>query len=349
MSKPPIPAAPVPVQKRRGTARARMTSPAAESCQIGTLAGFLAHGAKPRQHSGMRPFVPGVLAVTCVLGVAHAEPDSLDDLLGPREIAVGEAMRAGATGATAIGLNPAGLPLNRELVFEGGYGYRGSDSASLVGVSACDSTNAVPGCFFYSYAGSSPELGGMAMTRTAHIAGSSLSRQLVPRILIGATTKYFRFDSNVMAEEKKSGISFDLGATVRLTDQINLGLSGQNLWGTEDSSHFPRAIGGGVFARPIPTFALSFDSRWKTDGSGARYGGGAELFLRSSQMGYPLRVGALHDNELGASYITGGIGIANIKWGIDIAARREIKGGDETLVLASMRFYGPRMPTPGVQ
>ncbi|MBA3456689.1 MAG: hypothetical protein H0T42_26605 [Deltaproteobacteria bacterium] len=297
----------------------------------------------------MRSFVACVVVVTSVLGVAHAEPDSLDDLLGPREIAVGEAMRASATGATAIGLNPAGLPLNRELVFEGGYGYRQSDSASLIGVSACDSTNAVPGCFFYSYAGSNPELGGMAMSRTTHIAGSSLSRQITPRVMIGTTTKYFRFDSNVMSEEKKSGFSFDLGATIRLTELINLGVSGQNLWGTEDSTQFPKAVGGGVLARPIPIFALSFDSRWKTDGAGARYGGGAELFLRSASYGFPIRAGAIHDNELAATYVTGGIGIANIKWGIDLAARREVKGGNETMMIASMRFYGPRMPAPGVQ
>src|SRR5689334_21359375 len=119
----------------------------------------------------MRSLAPGILAVTCLLGSAHAEPDSLDDLLGPREIAVGEAMRGGATGASAIGMNPGGLPLNRELVFEGGYGYRASDSASLIGVSACDSTNALPGCFFYDYAGSSPELGGMSMSRTTHVLG----------------------------------------------------------------------------------------------------------------------------------------------------------------------------------
>ena len=78
-------------------------------------------------------------------------------------------------------------------------------------------------------------------------------------------------------------------------------------------------------------------------------GGGAELFMRSASYGFPIRAGALRDNELGSTYVTGGIGIANIKWGIDIAARREVKGGDETLLLASMRFYGPRMPAPGVQ
>src|SRR3970282_1276327 len=112
--------------------------------------------------------------------------------------------RGGAAGASAIGLNPAGLPLNRELVFEGGYGYRPSDSASLIGVSACDSTNAVPGCFFYSYAGPDPVFEGMEMSRTTHIAGSSLSRQISPRVMFGSTSKYFRFDSNVMDEKKKS-------------------------------------------------------------------------------------------------------------------------------------------------
>lgn len=282
----------------------------------------------------------------CLLGSAHAEPDSLDDQLGPREIAVGEAMRGGATGATAIGLNPAGLPLNRELVFEGGYGYRLSDSASLIGVSACDSTNAVPGCFFYSYAGSSPELGGMELSRTTHIAGTSLSRLLVPRILVGMTAKYFRFSSNVMDEPDAKGFSFDLGATVRVTDMINIGVVGKNLWGSEDSVQFPRALGGGILARPIPTLAVSFDSRWKTNGDGARFGGGAELFVRGGRLGFPIRAGALHDNGLDSTYVTGGVGVANLKWTFDVAARREVKGGDETVVLASIRFFGPRLPAP---
>jgi hypothetical protein len=298
----------------------------------------------------MRSVLVGILLVALGGVASEASADSLQDLLGPREIAVGEAMRGGATGASAIGMNPAGLPLNRELVFEGGYGYRASDSASIVGVSACDSTNAAPGCFFYDYAGSSPELEGMSGTRTSHIAGLSLSRALVPRISIGATAKYYRFSEQMdgMDEAKEKGFSFDLGATVRVTELINLGVSGQNLWG-DDSTQFPRAIGGGVLARPIETLSLSFDSRWKTDGKGARYGGGGELFIRAGNNGFPIRLGGLHDSELGSSYVTGGIGLANIKWGIDIAARRGVSGSDETLVLASMRFYGPRLPAPTIQ
>ncbi|MBA3393106.1 MAG: hypothetical protein H0T89_10700 [Deltaproteobacteria bacterium] len=298
----------------------------------------------------MRSIVPAVLTVTSLLGSARAETDSLDDMLGPREIAVGDAMRGGATGASAIGLNPAGLPLNRELVFEGGYGYREADDASLINVSACDSTNAMPGCFFYDYAGSNPELEGMTGSRRTHVAGMALSKQILPRVMLGTTTKYYDFESDMTGETSHSGFVFDLGGTVRLTEMINFGVAAQNLFASEKSPHFPRAVGGGFHARPMDLLAVSFDARWRLDGDQQqiRYGGGAELFLRGSrgQTGYPVRIGGLRDNGLGTSYVTGGIGMANLKWSIDIGARREVKGGDDTLILASMRFYGPRMAAP---
>ena len=76
-----------------------------------------------------------------------------------------------------------------------------------------------------------------------------------------------------------------------------------------------------------------------------------ELFLHGNggQSGFPLRAGALHDDGLGATYLSAGLGYAALGWGIDIAGRREVKGGDENLIIASMRFFGPRMPAPGVE
>jgi hypothetical protein len=277
-----------------------------------------------------------------------ASADGLADQLGPREIGVGEAMRGGATGASAIGLNPAGLPLNRELVFEGGYGYRASDSASLVGVSACDSTNLMPGCFFYGYAGASPELDGMTGSRRTHVGGLAISRQFLPRVLIGTTTKYYDFESTMTGEKDASGFAFDLGATIRMTSMINVGVAAQNLWASEESSQFPRTFGGGVYARPLPTVSLSFDMKYNLDAenTAARYGGGLEWFIRSKQNGYPIRFGAVRDNGLEATYISGGLGMATLKFGLDIGARRQVKNGDETLILASMRFFGPRMSAP---
>ncbi len=297
------------------------------------------------------------LGVAAALAPALAAADSLDDFLGPREIAVGEAMRGGATGMTGVGLNPAGIPLNRELVFEGGYGYRGSDSASLLGVSACDSTNEMPGCFFYQYAGSSPDLvsdlADMDASRRTHVGGLSLARTLVPRIMVGATAKYFNHASSAMGELAESGFAVDAGGTVRVTEMINLGVSGQNLARTADSAQFPRAVGGGIHARPLPILAIGFDARWRLEGAqqAARYGGGAELFLRGGggSIGFPIRLGALHDNNLdGITYLSAGLGVTALKWGIDLTGRRMVKGGDETLVLASLRFWGPRMASPGV-
>jgi hypothetical protein len=305
----------------------------------------------------------GVLEVAGFSDPARAGADSLNDLLGPREIAVGEAMRGGATGAAGADLNPSGLPLNRELVLEGGYGYRAADSASLIGASACDSTNALPGCFFYDYAGSNPELGDTAMHRATHVGGVALSRTLVPRVLIGATTKYYHesFSTDppsdmpgaAPSKSTRSGTTFDIGATIRASDLINLGFSGQNLWATTASPEFPRALGGGIYARPVAPLALSFDARWKLEDHdrSARYGGGAELFLHSGggQTGYPLRVGALHDNGTRASYLSAGLGVATMSWGLDVAGRRQVKGGDETLIIASMRVFGPRLPAPPVE
>jgi len=310
----------------------------------------------------MRSFARGVLGVLGVLwvaalpGRARADPDSLGDLLGPREIAIGEAMRGGAIGQSGADLNPSGLSLNRELVFEGGYGYRSSDSASLVGVSACDSTNALPGCFFYNYAGASPEQGGqggMTLHRTTHVGGLALSRMLVPRILLGTTTKYYHFTTDTPGASNASGFAFDLGVTLRLTQIINLGVSAQNLYTTKTSPEFPRAVGGGLYAHPVPMLALGFDARWRQGGAdhSARYGGGAELFLHGDggQSGYPIRVGALHDDGLGATYLSAGLGFATTTWGLDVSGRHAIKGGSDNLFIASMRFFGPRLPAPAVE
>ena len=292
-----------------------------------------------------------VVLGTALIGSAHADGDGLTDSLGPREIALGEALRGGATGESAAILNPAGLPLSRDFVFEGGYGYRGSDSASLVALSACDTTAAIPGCFYYDYAGANPDLGGVSGHTSAQVGGAALAYPLTPRLFLGTSVKYFHFDSDVMGQPSSSGFNMDAGAMLRLTDIVNVGAAGYNLWGTS-SVDFPRAAGGGVYTHPIPNLGLSFDSRWKLDGSSAaRYGGGAELFLRSGngQTGFPIRAGILHDSDpmVAATYVSGGLGIASLKYAIDVGARHAISGAQhETLVIASMRFYGPRLPPP---
>jgi hypothetical protein len=291
------------------------------------------------------------LAVVVTLVAAAASPaladaDSLIDHLGPSEIGVGEAKRAGAIGALATRLNPAGLPLSTELVFDGGYGYRPSDRASLVSLAACDSTNAVPGCFYYTYVGAEPEVEGEPSRTRAHTGGLTLSRPVSSRLILGAGVKYFDVEADEM--DVGSGFNWDVGAVVRLTETANIGAVGYNLWGAE-SAQFPRAVGAGVLLRPMPQLAASFDAVWNLDaedGTG-RYGGGLEYFATAARgmYGYPLRLGALHDVGLGGTHLTAGIGLASLKMGIDLAARRQVAGGDELLITAAIRVYGPRVPS----
>lgn len=295
----------------------------------------------------MRRLVIAAIPLIALVAEVHAEADSLNDHLGPREIGTGEAMRASASGGSSVSLNPAGLPLTRELVFEGGYGYRPGDGASTVGVTACDSTVAAPGCFFYQYISSSPEVGGMTSMRRAHSFGANVARAVSPRVTIGITSRYFDYNSDLMGEEDASGFTFDAGTTIRITDIANLAVVGYNLWG-EDSEQYPRAIATGATIRPSLQLAVGIDALWNLetdDGdSTGRYGGGVEYLIQSGdrQSGYPLRLGGLYDAQLSGTYVTAGIGLISQKLGLDIGARKEVRGGDELMILASMRIFGPR-------
>jgi len=294
--------------------------------------------------------LPLVLAVAAVAAAAAARPaladaDSLVEDQGARELALGGSMRASSTGALATTLNPAGLPLSHDLVFEGAYGYRGADSESMLHLAACDSTGEAPGCFYYHYLTASPNVDGMDEHRHSHTFGFTMSREVVPHILIGAAAKYFSYHSELMGESDASGFNWDLGTTVRLNEYLNLGVVGYNLWGKE-STQFPRAVGAGATARPFQALTLAFDALFNLDATGksGRYGGGAEYFLSTDngQMGYPLRIGAVHDVGLGGTYLSGGLGVASLKLGFDVGARKEVSGGNELVVTASLRFFGPR-------
>lgn len=285
----------------------------------------------------------GLLAVT---GPAQADASLLGDALGPRELATGEARRAEATGGLAVSLNPAGLPLTRELVFEGSYGYRPFDRASMVGISACDSTNAAPGCFYYHYTGATPELDGMEVHRRTHVGGITLARALSPRVHVGVGAKYVNAKGAAMdGSEDRSGFNWDVGAVVVLTDTIKIAAVGYNLSG-ETNTDIARSFGTGMSLRLGPTLSAGFDAVWNldTDGKTGRYGGGAEYFITSSngQTGYPLRAGVVHD-VTGGTFATGGLGLATMKYALDVGARRQVREGDELQVIASLRVFGPRM------
>jgi hypothetical protein len=293
------------------------------------------------------PRCPRALLVTLLLGVlgqlAPARADSFGDDLGARETAVGESGRGASIGSAATSLNPSGLALDRQLAFEGSYGYRDVDGASLVTASACDSTTPVAGCFYYRYVKAEIDDVG---ERRLHELGSVAARALTPRVLVGLGLRWFDYNSDLTGDEDSDGFAANVGLTVRATDQISLGLVGHNLVAA-DSTQYPMGFGTGLSVRPAASLGLSFDALWNTDrdeGAGkARYGGGGEHFLRSSDgmSGYPIRAGGVYDAFGETGYITGGVGFASVKVGLDLSARKQVSGdGDELTILAGLRLFG---------
>ena len=293
----------------------------------------------------MRLIVCAIAALCASTSPALGET-SLSDYFGPRELSVGESLRAEATGARAITLNPAGLALTRQLVFEGSYGFRPEDSASSLAVSACDSTTAVPGCYYYRYFAAEPTVGATEFSRRAHELGVALARALSRQISVGVTTKYFDYNSDMLGEMDSDGFNVDAGLVFRASSAVSFGFAGYNLIGA-DSPQYPRAVGGGLALRPFETVGISADAVWdletEDEQSPGRYGGGLEYFFRSADKlsGYPLRAGAVYDNPTDSAWLTAGVGFTNPKLAIDIGARKQIDGGDELLILGGLRLFGP--------
>lgn len=292
-------------------------------------------------------FILGMAAGTASADVLHLG-DALDDLIDPRSVAMGEAGRGLATGEASIGLNPSGAAFNHELAVEVDYGYRLDDHASIVNASACDSTNAVPGCFYYHYTGASPDsIVGTDTHSGLHVFGTTLSYPITPNVALGTGLKYYHFDTDDIAQTGGTpsatidNFAFDAGLTAHLGSMLSVGATGYNLIGP--STEMPRALGGGVYLKPVQMLTLAFDSRWlifQGDRS-ARYGGGANLMLSSGsgQMGVPITAGVLHDNDTHVTYLSGGLGFTTMGFGIDVTARFAVDGPSDTEILAALRLW----------
>ena len=76
------------------------------------------------------------------------------------------------------------------------------------------STTEAPGCFYYHYLTASPTIDGMDEHRHSHTFGFTMSRSILPHILIGGAVKYFSYTSDLMGESDASGFNWDVGATV---------------------------------------------------------------------------------------------------------------------------------------
>lgn len=311
------------------------------------------------------------LVAVLVLGAGRAEAQA--DFVGTRALGMGEALRANAAGATAILLNPSGMSLSRGYVIEASYGLRIEDLGHHAFVAIVDSvTSRVAAGLYYEYIHANPRLGfdwaggrvlDDKLTRSGHAAGISLSLALGERFLLGASVKYLHLDTSAplpagtkpskLSLDHINGVTFDVGATLKLHPKFQLAAVGSNLW-NHGSRETPTSAGFGMSIIPVPSLLINFDGvanftgyktlvttsdpsvvKYKLKPAG-RFGPGIEWLVASK---VPLRAGFVYDTGLNAAYVTAGTGYFGSSYAIDISYRGKVSGGVENFLMIGLRIF----------
>jgi hypothetical protein len=315
---------------------------------------------------------PAIAAFLIVLG-ASSLARAQYDFVGPRALGQGEAQRATATGASGPLLNPAGMSLIRQYSIEAAYGINIEQLGHHAHISVVDSvTSRVAAGLFYTFIYATPKLGfnwaggqvnSEQITRTGHAAGLSLSLPLGDKFILGATVKYLHFDTtaplpaptvpNQIVLDTVNGVTFDIGAILKLGEKFRIAAIGYNLW-DHGSRESPLSLGIGLAVTPIPSLNINFDTVVNFTGyqnytfdpmtgkislnarQTARLGPGIEYLVANK---VPIRAGVVYDSGLPGTFLTVGLGYVSPAFGIDLGYRGKVQGGIENTLMLGLRLF----------
>jgi len=265
----------------------------------------------------------------------------------PRSLGMGSALRGAAAANAALFTNPAGLAATKLFHLEGAYQFQSELEGHAGHASVVDSTTPVSGGFGATYFTWDPEfqnVSGYDMRITLAFPASDM-------FFIGATGKYLDLQAGgvpegaLPSEEPGSvarGITFDAGAMVRLGQLVSLGVSGYNLRRLP-GDQYPQGIGGGIGFAPFDLLLIDFDVVYDLPhegGSRGRYLGGLEYFAGGQ---YPVRLGYRYSEKTEtddrSQDLTAGLGYVDPRFAVDLGGRRQVRGGDETVVSAALRIF----------
>lgn len=219
--------------------------------------------------------------------------------------------------------------------------------------------------------------GGSDITRSGNEAGFVIALPFGNRFALGGTLKYGNYslysslhpsdvpadftymnpaidaEHNVDLGSLGNVVSFDVGMTLRIVNELRLGIVGQNLWA--HGFELPARLGMGLAYRLNERFIAAFDAMIDFTGSEIcatesnglctetarrityRLGGGVEYVAASK---VPLRLGYLYDSTLSAHHVSGGLGYLDSErgFGIDFSLRQRVSAGNETVFLLGLRI-----------
>lgn len=317
---------------------------------------------------------PLSVAVPILLLSFHASPAlAADDMLTPRSVAMGDSLRADASGALGPLLNPAGMTLRRAYTLEAMYGFNVQDTGSHLLASIVDSvTSRVSAGVYYSFVHSDPKFtllpGGPTQgRREGNETGLALALPLGNWFSFGITTKYIRFTTDApnpafvdakttpmvperlaidstVATATANGFTMDGGIALRLGESFSAAVTGQNLIPLR-SIEAPMALGTGLAYRYgtqltlALDFVVNFNKYQKPDGSDIvsyKLGGGLEWLIAGK---VALRAGAGWDSGKPATFVSGGLAYVHQSFAIDLSYRQQVQHGVDSYIVAGLRVF----------
>jgi hypothetical protein len=290
------------------------------------------------------------LAIVATLAFAPTA-QAFEDFTPPEALGMGGAARAWATGDEGPLMNPSGMSLTKAYTLTGSYEYASRLSDQFIHASVVDSTAPInlAGGLYYTYHAQSPS---GAPSGSGHEGGLALSYPFGPYVSVGATVKYFKLLGGDATADHGGGVTFDVGATIRPTQIISIGVVGTNLrdLGTSEATV---AVGYGAALLPIPALLVAADglTRFTADNQTGRKGtslmGGAAYTVAGK---VAVRAGGGYDAATGNGYLTAGASIVSEIGAVDAGLRQDVTKGvivagagpeRETVVGVSLRLFIP--------
>jgi hypothetical protein len=295
-----------------------------------------------------------LFAILATLAFASTA-QGFEEFTPPETQGMGGAARGWAIGDSGPLLNPAGMSLTQAYTLTGAYEYASRLSDQFVHASVVDSTSPfkLAGGLYYTYQHQSPS---GQPSGSGHEAGFALSYPFGPYVSLGATVKYLKLLNGEVFDGHSGGFTFDVGAAVRPTPVLSIGLVGANLrdLGTSEAT---RALGYGVALLPTAALLVTADglTRLTADNQTGRKGtsimGGAAYTFADM---VAARVGGGYDAATGNGYLTLGASVLSEVGAIDAGLRQDLTrsvltagGGEarETVAGISFRLFIPAQQT----
>lgn len=283
-------------------------------------------------------------AVALVPSVASGQVQTAPETpVTARTMALGGGGIAIAQSTSALYMNPGAMGMARVYHVDTSVLWDPSQDRWSFGGAIIDSSRRVGAGLAYHYSLLDGD------TRN-HDLRLSLGASITDGVSLGVTGRYMDYTgvpSTVNAQNvairgtEYSGFTVDVGLALKPWSWLSLGVTGYSLT-NPDTALSPLSIGGGIAVTPTETLNIVADTMWDltsfADGPRARWSGGVE-FLAGH---VPLRVGYIYDDirlNNPVHLITAGIGYIDQMFGVEMAMRQEVYGGDQTTLLLNLRYF----------